>query len=160
MYNVSVICVGKLKEKYLSQAIAEYSKRLSAFCRFNIIEVDEERICETPSQSQIENVIEAEGKRILGKLPPNPYLITMCIEGEVLSSEQFAGKLAQAGVRGFGNIVLVIGGSWGLSESVKRLSAIKLSMGRMTFPHQLARVMLCEQIYRAFQINNNGKYHK
>ena len=160
MYGINIICVGKLKEKYLSGAVAEYAKRLSAFCKFSVTEVAEEKIADDPSPAQIQSVIQAEGKRIMQKLSANLYTVALCIEGDILSSEQFSEKLAQATVNGFSGAQLIIGGSWGLSDEVKRRANLKLSMGRMTFPHQLARVMLCEQVYRAFQIMNNGKYHK
>lgn len=160
MYGINIVCVGRLKEKYLSQAVSEYAKRLSAFCRFSVTEVDEERVPENPSKAQIQSAIQAEGKRIIKKLSTNFYTVALCIEGDILSSEQFSEKLARSAVRGAGGAQLIIGGSWGLSDEVKRTADLKLSMGRMTFPHQLARVMLCEQVYRAFQIMNNGKYHK
>lgn len=160
MYGINIVCVGRLKEKYLTQAVAEYSKRLSAFCKFSVTEVDEERLGDNPSDAQIRAAIHAEGKRIMQKLSPNFYTVALCIEGDVLSSEQFSEKLAQSAVRGYSGAQLIIGGSWGLDEEVKRAAQLRLSMGRMTFPHQLARVMLCEQVYRAFQIMNNGKYHK
>lgn len=160
MLSVNIVCVGKLKEKYFEQAVAEYAKRLSAFCRFTVVEVNEERVGNNPSDAQINAVINAEGERILQKISPNAYVIALCVEGELLSSEQLSEKIAGAGLRGKSSIQFVIGGSWGLSDAVKRASSLKLSMGRLTFPHQLARVMVCEQIYRAFQIINNGKYHK
>lgn len=160
MITVNIVCVGKLKEKYWSDACVEYAKRLSAFCKFSIIEVDECRLPENPSQSQIEHTLNEEGKRILDKIPKNSKIYAMCIEAKEKSSEELAYEIENIAVNGASNISFVIGGSWGLSKELKNNADYKISMSRMTFPHQLARVMLCEQIYRAFQINNGGKYHK
>lgn len=159
MQTVNVICIGKLKEKYFTEAVKEYSKRLSAFCKFNIIELDEEKLPDNPSQSQIDNTLKAEGARIIKKLTRGSMVIAMCIEGKMLSSEELSRTLDKASFD-FSTLDFIIGGSWGLSDEVKRLSHLKLSMSKMTFPHQLARVLLCEQIYRGYQIMNNGKYHK
>lgn len=160
MLNVMIICVGKLKENYWRDACAEYSKRLRTFCNFSIVEVDEERIADNPSPSQIQTTITQEGKRIISKIPHNAKIISMCIEGKQKSSEKLAKEISDIAVNGYSNIAFIIGGSWGISDEVKSMSHVRLSMSEMTFPHQLARVMLCEQIYRAFQINSNGKYHK
>lgn len=160
MLNISVICVGKLKEKYWRDACAEYAKRLSSDCKFNIIEVDEHPAPDNASPAQIQNVIAQEGKKILARLDKNTRIIAMCIEGKPLSSEKFAEKLSSLAVNGVSSIAFVIGGSWGLSNEIKDSAVLKLSMSDMTFPHQLARVMLCEQIYRAFRINSGSKYHK
>ena len=156
--NVTIISVGKLKEKYLRDAIAEYSKRLQAFCNFRIIELDESRLSEKSSQREIEQALETEGTNILRN--SQGFIFSMCIEGKQLSSEEFAKKFTDIGVSGTSAVTFIIGSSFGLSDEVKRKSDFKLSMSKMTFPHQLARVMLAEQIYRAFQINNGGKYHK
>ncbi|MBQ7505611.1 MAG: 23S rRNA (pseudouridine(1915)-N(3))-methyltransferase RlmH [Ruminococcus sp.] len=160
MLTVNVICIGKIKEKYWTDAIAEYKKRLSAFCRFNIVELDEEKTYQNPNPSQIEAILNAEGKRIISALGKGSYLISMCVEGRMISSPELASKLEDISLGGKSSVDFIIGGSWGLSDEVKRRSDFKLSMSRMTFPHQMARVVLCEQIYRAFEINNNGKYHK
>lgn len=160
MLNINVICIGKIKEKYWTQAIDEYKKRLSAFCKFQIIELDEEKIKNNPSNSDIEKTINAEGKRIISKIPKNSYTVAMCIEGKIISSEEFSKKIDETALNGFSTINFIIGGSWGLSAEVKNASQFKLSMSKMTFPHQMARVVLCEQIYRAFEISTNGKYHK
>ena len=160
MMNISIICVGKLKEKFWTDACNEYAKRLKLFCSFSIIEVEEEKLSDSPSESQIKNTIEREGKRIISKIPKNSRIISMCIEGRQKSSEDLAEEFADSAVNGISSIVFIIGGSWGLSEEVKSASYLRMSMSDMTFPHQLARVMLCEQIYRAFQINSGGKYHK
>ena len=149
MLNVMIICVGKLKEKFWTDACNEYAKRLKGFCSFSIIEVDEDQ-----------NTLEKEGQRIISKIPKNAKVISMCIEGKQKSSEKFAREISDLALNGASTLAFIIGGSWGLSQNVKNLSVMRLSMSEMTFPHQLARVMLCEQIYRAFQITSNGKYHK
>lgn len=160
MQTVNIICIGKIKESYLSDAIKEYGTRLRPFCKFSIIELDEYRLPQNPSQSQISTAVEDEGRRIMQKIQKGSYVIPMCIEGRTLSSEELADKLAESAVDGKSTVEFIIGGSFGLSDEVKRRGDLRLSMGRMTFPHQLARVMLSEQIYRAFQIISGGKYHK
>lgn len=160
MQKIMILCVGKLKEAYLRDACAEYSKRMSRFAYFSIIETDEEKMPDNPSQAQIEAALRKEGERLLARIPSGARVVTMCIEGKMLSSEQLSAELDSAATGGAGTVVFVIGGSWGLSPEVKAASSLRLSMSRMTFPHQLARVMLCEQIYRAFQISTGGKYHK
>lgn len=160
MQTVNIICIGKIKEKYWTDAIAEYRKRLSAFCRFNIIELDEEKAQGNPNTTQISSILSAEGKRILSKLSNNSYVIAMCIEGKQLSSPELANRLADVALSGKSNVDFIIGGSWGLSDEVKARADFKLSISKMTFPHQMARVILAEQIYRAFEIQSNGKYHK
>lgn len=160
MLRVSVVCVGKLKEKYLREACAEYSKRLQSFCKFDIIEVDEEKTSDSPNNSQIENILNSEGKRILSKLDKGAKVVAMCIEGKQRTSQGLSELLNETAVNGISSVAFVIGGSWGLSEDVKKRADVRLSMSEMTFPHQLARVMLCEQIYRAFSISAGTKYHK
>ena len=160
MLNVTVLCVGKLKEAYWRDACAEYEKRLKPFCRFTLIEVAEERLPDNPSAAQISATIEAEGKRLLERLPKDCAVIPMCIEGKELNSPSLAARLDKLAVEGTSHIAFVIGGSWGLSEAVKSRAVLRLSMSPMTFPHQLARVMVLEQVYRAFQISSGGKYHK
>lgn len=160
MLEVTVVCVGKLKEQYLRDACAEYSKRLSAFCRLKVIELAAERLSDNPSQAEIEKALSLEGKRILEKIPDRAAIITMCIEGRQLSSEELSQKLSSLTSQGIGSVAFVIGGSFGLFREVKAKSLLRLSVSRMTFPHQLFRVMLLEQIYRAFQIQNGAKYHK
>ncbi len=160
MQTVNIICIGKIKEKYWTDAIREYAKRLSPFCKFNIIELDEEKVNSNPNEAQIKRILEAEGKRIISKLSKNSYIIPMCIEGKQLSSTELADKMSDVALSGKSSIDFIIGGSWGLSDEVKMKADIKLSMSKMTFPHQMARVVLCEQIYRSFEINSNGKYHK
>lgn len=158
MLNIKIITVGKLKEKYLRDACEEYLKRLKRFGSVSVIELDEYRLSDNPSEKEIDKALEIEGNNILKET--KGYLIAMCIEGEQLSSVKLAEKISQISVEGQSTISFIIGSSFGISENVKKEADFKLSMSKMTFPHQLARVMLLEQVYRAFQINNNGKYHK
>ena len=160
MMRVTVLCIGNLKERYWRDACAEYEKRLGAFCKLSVVELAEERICDTPSAAQIEQVLEAEGKRILAKIPGGAAVIPLCIEGKELSSPALSAAFDKYANAGKSDIVLIIGGSHGLSDAVKARADLRLSMSPMTFPHQLARVMLLEQIYRAFQISAGGKDHK
>lgn len=158
MFNIKIITVGKLKEQYLKDACCEYLKRLKRFGNVQVIELDEYRISDNPSDKEIEKALEIEGNNILKQA--KGYLIAMCIEGKQLSSTKFAEKISRISVDGQNNISFIIGSSFGIAENVKKSADFMLSMSEMTFPHQLARVMLLEQIYRAFQINSNGKYHK
>lgn len=160
MQKVSIICVGKLKEKFYADAAAEYTKRLGRFCKLEIVELAEERLPEDPSPAQIGAALAKEADAIRGKLPSSAYVIAMCVEGKTRSSEELAQLMADSAGRGESHLVFLIGGSFGLHPSVKELAAVKLSMSPMTFPHHLARVMLLEQIYRAYQINAGSKYHK
>lgn len=160
MINISIICIGKLKEQYLRDACSEYSKRLSAYCKLNIVELSAKALPENPSAAQIENALEEEGKKIIDKIPQGASVYAMCIEGKQKSSIELSEEISKLAVGGVSNIVFIIGGSFGLSDSVKQRANFKLSMSKMTFPHQLARAMLLEQIYRSFQISNGGKYHK
>lgn len=161
MLNVNIIAVGKLKESFLREACAEYAKRLGAFCRLNIVELPERRLPENPSEKEIAAALAAEGKAMENILSGKDcYNITMCIEGKQLSSVGFAEKISGITVSGKSVLNIVIGSSFGISEDVKRTSDLRLSMSEMTFPHQLARVMVLEQLYRAFRILNGGKYHK
>lgn len=158
MINVKITAVGNLKEKYLKDAFSEYSKRLKRFCNFQVCEISESKLPENPSEKEIQKALENEGKRILKEC--SGFVIALCIEGKRLSSTDFAETIEKAAAQGGSHITLVIGSSYGLSDEVKKKADLRLSMSEMTFPHQLARVMLAEQIYRAFQINSNGKYHK
>ena len=158
--NIQIICVGGLKEAYWRDACTEYAKRLSAYCTFSVTEVAETKMGKSPSAAEIARTIESEGERILQKLPKGAYTVALCIEGKLISSEDLAGIINDAGLSGKSTIALLIGGSHGLSEAVKQRAQLRISMGRMTFPHQLARVMLCEQLYRACSINGGGQYHK
>lgn len=158
--NVTVIALGKLKEKYLREAIDEYAKRISAYAKCDIIELNPVRLSDNPSPAEIQNALAKEADEIKKKIPNNSYVFSLCIEGKAKSSEDFAKAIQDATLNGKSNIVFIIGSSFGLSPEIKSLSDFKLSFSPMTFPHQLMRVMLLEQIYRAFQINTNGKYHK
>lgn len=160
MFGVTIICEGKLKEKYLRDACDEYIKRLGAYCKLNIVELTPRRISDNPSKGEIANVLNVEGAEIISKIPNGSKVYAMCIEGKQMPSEKLAQRLSECSVQGYNNAVFIIGGSHGLSDEVKSRADFKLSMSEMTFPHQLARVMLLEQIYRAFQISTGGKYHK
>lgn len=161
MIRVNIICIGKIKEKYFTDAINEYAKRLSAFCKFSVVEFAEEKIrSNNPNQSQIDEVIEAEGKRIMQKIGASDYVAAMCIEGKLMSSEELSKTLDNVSLGGKSTVDFIIGGSYGLSNTVKSRADLRLSMSKMTFPHQMARMILSEQIYRAFEISTNGKYHK
>lgn len=156
---INIIALGKLKEKYLTDAVSEYTKRLSAFCKVQINELTPVNLPENPSDAEIENALLKEASLIKSKMQ-NGYTIAMCIEGKQISSEELASKISDIGVMGKSAINIIIGSSFGLHDSIKRESDFKLSFSKMTFPHQLARVMLLEQIYRAYTINNNKRYHK
>ena len=158
--NITVIALGKLKEKYLRDAIDEYAKRISAYGKLDIVELTPIRLSDNPSQTEISNALSKEAEEIKKKIPNGSYTFALCIEGKELSSEKFADTINNAILNGKSNIVFIIGSSFGMSEEIKKMADYRLSFSPMTFPHQLMRVMLLEQIYRAFQINNNGKYHK
>ena len=160
MQNVTIICVGKLKEQYLKDALSEYSKRLSAYCKFNILELNEAKLSQNPSQKEIDACLENEADVILSKIPDNAYVFALCIEGKGVTSEKFAEMIERSAVDGKSNLVFIIGSSFGLSDRVKKRADYRLSLSNMTFPHQLFRVMLAEQIYRGFAIINGSKYHK
>ncbi len=159
MRNIRLITIGRLKEPYLTQGCAEYLKRLSAYAKIQVIELDEVRLPERPSAAQIDAALAAEGEKILEKAKGSA-LITLCIEGDMLSSEQLSARLDTLETAGSSAFSFVIGSSFGLHDSVKRAAALRLSFSRMTFPHQLMRLMLCEQLYRACSISAGGKYHK
>ena len=160
MQKVSIICVGKMKEKFSIEAAADYVKRLSRFCKLEIVELPEDRLPDDPSQAQIDAALAKEADAIRAKLPASCYIIAMCVEGKTRSSEELAKLMEDSVHQGGSHLVFLIGGSFGLHPSVKALASFKLSMSPMTFPHHLARVMLLEQIYRGYQINNGSKYHK
>ncbi|MEE1223955.1 MAG: 23S rRNA (pseudouridine(1915)-N(3))-methyltransferase RlmH [Clostridia bacterium] len=157
--NIKIIAVGKIKEKYFTAAVDEYSKRMSRFAKFEIIEVPDEKIPDNASEKEQESVKEKEGNAILSKLKPGDTVIAMCIEGSEMSSEKIASKIEQISLSS-SSIAFIIGGSLGLHDSVKARADLRLSFGPVTLPHQLMRVVLCEQIYRAFKINHNESYHK
>ncbi len=161
MRTINIICVGNLKEKYLREAAAEYEKRLSAYCKLKITELSEYKLPEKPSLSEIAKCIEAEGAAIAAKIPQNAVIAAMCIEGEMLSSEGFSDRLSQImSDESASELCIIIGGSYGLWDEIKKRAKLKLSLSRMTFTHQISRVLILEQIYRAFQISTGGKYHK
>ena len=160
MQKITILCVGKLKEKFYADAAAEYAKRLSRFCRLEIAELAEERLPEDPSQAQIDRALAAEAARIAERLPKGGALIALCIEGTELSSPALAERLRTMTVSGASELTFLIGGSVGLDRSLKARANLRLSMSPMTFPHHLARVMLLEQIYRAYQIQSGSRYHK
>ena len=160
MIKTNIIAVGKLKEEYLRDACDEYTKRLGLFTKIVITEIAEERCGDNPSAAEINNVLTKEGERIVSKIPKGSYVIPMCIEGTQLSSPEFSKHIENVAVKGFSEITFVIGGSFGLSEKVKALGNCKLSFGKLTLRHQLMRVVLLEQIYRAFTISAGTKYHK
>jgi len=160
MISINLICMGRLKEQYLRDACAEYIKRLGVFCRIKVFELSPEHLPENPSQALIQAALNAEGRAILSKIPAGSRVYSLCIEGSQLSSEELSLDIENSAVSGTGSLVFIIGSSFGLSDEVKNRSDFKLSMSKMTFPHQLARLMLLEQVYRAFQIIAGGKYHK
>ncbi|MBE6742363.1 MAG: 23S rRNA (pseudouridine(1915)-N(3))-methyltransferase RlmH [Ruminococcaceae bacterium] len=160
MIKINIIAVGKLKEKYLTDACAEYLKRLKAFAKVEITQIDEHRCGDNPSENEIKTVKDMEGEKILSKISKGSFVIAMCIEGTQLSSEELAKKFESIMLDGNSEITIIIGGSFGLSDKLKSASDMKLSFGKITLPHQLMRVVLLEQIYRAFSIINNSKYHK
>ena len=158
--NISIIGVGKIKEKYLKLGIDEFSKRLTKYCKLDIIELDDEKCPENLSEKDMLIVKDKEGKKILSKVKNNSYVIALAIDGKNLSSEELADTISKLAVRGNSHITFVIGGSLGLSDEVLKRADYKLSFSKMTFPHQLMRLILLEQVYRAFRINNNEPYHK
>ena len=161
MQNIDLICVGKLNAKYFAEGVAEYQKRLAAFASFRIIELPEEKIEEkNASDAVVKKALDKEGKAILGSVRKGAAIVAMCIEGKQISSDELAQFLADRANSGAGDVAFVIGSSHGLSDEVKRAAALKFSMGRITMPHQLARLVLTEQIYRACTINAGMKYHK
>ena len=160
MLGIRLICVGKLKESFWKEAVKEYEKRLSKYCRLEILELKEEKLSENPSDKEIQQALSHEAAAIREKIPAGAAVIPMCIEGKTLSSEELAQEMNDLTVGGASKLCVIIGGSVGLSPEIKKLGQLKLSMSRMTFPHHLARVMVLEQLYRGFQIQTGGKYHK
>lgn len=158
--KITVLCVGKLKEKFFQDAVREYCKRLGGYCKIEIVELSEQRLGDQPSAGEIRAALDREAETLLRRIPTGARLIALCVEGCGLSSEELAREMEQAALSGRADCCFVIGGSYGLSESVKKQADLRLSMSRMTFPHHLARVMLLEQIYRAFKIRSGEKYHK
>jgi 23S rRNA (pseudouridine1915-N3)-methyltransferase len=158
--KISIICVGKIKEKYFSMAIDEYMKRLGRYCKPEIIEVSDEKTPDQASEAEEKQIKKLEGERILKNIKDGAYLIALAIEGKMLTSVELAEELERYGVNGISHVIFVIGGSLGLSSEVLERADIQLSFSKMTFPHQLMRVILLEQIYRAYRINTNQPYHK
>ena len=161
MLNIKIICVGKLKERFYTDAANEYIKRLGGYCKPEIVEIPEHRLPSgKPTIAQIETALEKEAVVIAEKLPPGAYTVALCIEGGEMDSAGLSELLSERATNGVSRLCFIIGGSHGLHESIKEKADIKLSMSKMTFPHNLARVMLLEQLYRAFKIIEGGKYHK
>lgn len=158
--NISIICVGKLKERYWSDAVSEYSKRLKSYCNLEIVELKEARLPDKAGPAEEQAVKEAEGEEILKKIRDGVYVVTLEVKGKMLSSPKLAEKMEKLAVDGVSHIAFVIGGSLGLSEAVSCRADFKLSFSEMTFPHQMMRVILLEQVYRSFKIIRNETYHK
>ena len=159
MMNVKFITLGTLKESYLRDAAAEYEKRLGAFCRFDMVQLKEERLSDNPSDNEIKNALLKESEKIFAEIPPKAYCVAMCVEGKQLSSEELSQKIDEVALER-GNICFIIGSSFGLSDAVKQRADMRLSISKLTFPHQLMRVVLLEAVYRAFNISKGTKYHK
>lgn len=157
---IQLLCVGKIKEKYMREAIAEYQKRLSRFCRFEIIEVGDVSIPDRASEAEKEAVLKREGELIAGKIKGGAFLVCMCVEGKSMATEAFAEKMKKLEITGTSHICFVIGGSLGLWEELKKKADLCLSLSEMTLTHQMARLFLTEQIYRVYKMNRNETYHK
>lgn len=158
--KITLLTVGKIKEKYFTSAIAEYSKRLSRYCKLEIIEVADEKTSDKASEALERQIKEKEGKRLLAYIKEDAYVIALAIQGKMLSSEQLAKKIEGLGVSGKSHIIFIIGGSLGLADEILKKADFLLSFSPMTFPHQLMRVVALEQIYRSYKINQNEPYHK
>ena len=158
--NINIIAVGKIKEKYINEGIKEFSKRLSRYAKLRIIEIPDEKAPENLSKKDMEAVTEREGDKIIAKIPQNSYIISLEIEGKHISSEIMSKKIEDIMISGNNDITFILGGSLGLSDKVKQMSNYKLSFSKMTFPHQIMRLILLEQIYRSFRIMKNEPYHK
>ena len=159
MLNVKFITLGTLKEGYLREAAAEYEKRLGGFCRFEMVQLKEERLSDQPSESEIKSALDKESAKIFAEIPSRAYVVAMCIEGKQCSSEELAEKLDEVSQR-TSDVCFIIGSSFGLSDAVKQRADMRLSVSKLTFPHQLMRVILLEAVYRAFNIQKGTKYHK
>ena len=160
MQKITVLCVGKLKEKFYIDACAEYQKRLTRHCKLELIELSEQRLSDDPSEGEIAAALAKEADAIGERLPKGGALVALCVEGKSLSSEELAEALSRYASQGASQVTFLIGGSFGLAERVKARADLRLSMSPMTFPHHLARVMLLEQLYRAYQIQGGTRYHK
>lgn len=158
--RVTILCVGKVKEKFYRDAIDEFRKRLSRYCKLEIVEVADEKTPEQASDVEVRQIKDKEGERLLKNIKDDAYVITLCIDGTQLDSEELSEKVEKLGIQGTSHICFVIGGSLGLADEVIRRADYKLSFSKMTFPHQLMRVILLEQVYRAYRIMNHEPYHK
>lgn len=160
MLNIKLICVGRLRERFYIDAFDEYVRRLSAYCKFECVELNEVKLGDKPSDKEIENALVRESADIEKAIPKDAYVIAMCVGAKQLKSEELAQKINSLAISGRGKICFIIGGSFGMAESVKKRADMRLGMSAMTFPHHLARVMLTEQIYRSFKIIEGSRYHK
>lgn len=160
MLAVKLICVGKMRERFYADAFSEYAKRLQGYCRFELCEIPEQRLSDNPSAGEISAALSREAAEIIKNVPGDAFLTALCVEGKQLPSEGMAKLIADRENSGKPKLCFIIGGSFGLHESVKKRADMKLSMSEMTFPHHLARIMLAEQIYRGFKINEGSRYHK
>lgn len=160
MLAVKFICVGRMREKFYIEAFSEYTKRLQSLCKFELVEPAEQRLSENPSDKEVKAALDKEAQDIIKAIPNDAYVVAMCVEGKQMPSEGMGELIAQRENSGKPRLCFVIGGSFGLADSVKARADLKLSMSKMTFPHHLARVMLIEQLYRGFKINEGSRYHK
>ena len=160
MLHITIVCIGKLKEKYLQEAIAEYSKRLSKYCNFNILELPDEKVPDNLNESLANVIKEKEAEKIISHIEKNSYIFTLDLKGKQLTSEEFSKKISNISLNSSSNITFIIGGTLGLSEKVLNCSNELICFSKMTFPHQLIRIFLTEQIFRAFKISNNETYHR
>lgn len=160
MLNIKLICVGKLRERFYIDAFNEYARRLSAYCKFECVELNETKLGDKPSDKEIENALVRESADIEKAIPKDAYVVAMCVGAKQFKSEELAQKINSLALSGRGKICFIIGGSFGMAESVKQRADMRLGMSKMTFPHHLARVMLTEQIYRSFKIIEGSRYHK
>ena len=158
--KIKIVTVGKLKEKYLKDGIAEYSKRISRFAKLEMIELADEKTPDKASEIENQKILETEGARILSKIGERDFVLVLAIEGKTFSSEEFSKQLEDASIKGYSTLTFIIGGSLGLAPGVKNRANLSVSFGRLTLPHQLMRLVLVEQIYRAFTIQQGSPYHK
>ena len=157
--KITIVCAGKLKEKYLTAGVSEFLKRLKPMAQVEILEVHEEKMPDNPSAAEKEQVLQKEGEKLLKLVPSGSYLFVLDVYGEELSSEELAERIDKLGVSGRSSLIFLIGGAFGLSKEVRQAADMKLSFSRLTFTHQMVRLLLVEQIYRAFKINRGEKYH-
>lgn len=160
MLNIKIICIGKLKEAFYADAAAEYIKRLGGYCRIEIDELPEIRLPAVPSEAEKDGALLREAERIVPRIPKDSLVIAMCVEGKEIDSPQFSEFMNACALNGKNRLCFIIGGSFGLHEDIKKLATLRMSMSKLTFPHHLARIMLLEQLYRAFKIAEGSKYHK